>query len=92
MPGIQPIAAADVAAEVAGVAEAAPLNGIVNIGGPDKISFAEMARIVLAKQGPESGGPKSVIVDPQATYFGTAVGHDSLVTGDDGVLAATKFT
>jgi uncharacterized protein YbjT (DUF2867 family) len=89
---IQPIAADDVAAEVASVAEAPPLNGIVNIGGPDKISFAEMARIVLAKQGLESGGPTSVIVDPRATYFGTAVGQDSLVTGDDGVLAATKFT
>ncbi|CAN5834291.1 SDR family oxidoreductase [soil metagenome] len=84
---IQPIAADDVAAEVARIATAAPLNGVVNIGGPDKITFAEMARIVLAKQ----GDSKPVVVDPEATYFGTPVDDDSLVTGADGVLAPTPF-
>ena len=88
---IQPIAARDVAAEVAEVAAGTPLNGIVNIGGPDKISFADMARIVLAKQGSENGAAKAVIVDPAATYFGTVVDDDSLVTGDDAKLTATKF-
>jgi uncharacterized protein YbjT (DUF2867 family) len=88
---IQPIAAHDVAAELAEVAGGTPLNGILNIGGPDKISFAEMARKVLAKQGPEGGGDKTVVVDPAATYFGTAVDDDSLVTGDDAKLTATKF-
>jgi uncharacterized protein YbjT (DUF2867 family) len=84
---IQPIAADDVAAEVADVAAGTPLNGIVNIGGPDKISFAEMARVVLAKQGDDT----PVVVDPQATYFGTRVDDNSLVTGDGGKLAATPF-
>ena len=88
---IQPIAARDVAAALAEVAAGTPLNGILNIGGPDKISFAEMARTVLAKQGPENGGDRAVIVDPAATYFGTAVDDDSLVTGDDAKLSATKF-
>jgi uncharacterized protein YbjT (DUF2867 family) len=73
---IQPIAADDVAAEVARVAVAAPINGIVNIGGPEKISFADLARVVLAKQGAD----KAVVVDPQATYFGTPVDQTSLVT------------
>ena len=50
-----------------------------------------MARIVLAKQGSENGAAKAVIVDPAATYFGTAVDDDSLVTGDDAKLTATKF-
>jgi len=49
------------------VTVAVPLNGVVNIGGPDKISFADLARTVLAKQGTD----KSVVVDPHATYFGT---------------------
>lgn len=84
---IQLIAVGDVSAEVAKVAAAAPLNGIVNIGGPEKLSFADMARAVLAKQGDD----KPVVVDPQATYFGTAVDDNSLVTGDDGVLAKTRF-
>ena len=48
---IQPIAADDVAAEVTRVTVAVPRNGVVNIGGPEKISFADLARMVLAKQG-----------------------------------------
>lgn len=73
---IQPIAADDVAAEVARVAVAAPLDGVVNIGGPQKISFADLARRVLAEQGTD----KPVVVDPHATYFGTPVQQNSLVT------------
>jgi uncharacterized protein YbjT (DUF2867 family) len=84
---IQPIAAEDVAAEVAHVAEEAPLNGVVNIGGPDKVSFADLARAVLARQGSD----KAVVVDSQATYFGTPVSETSLVTGDGAVLGTVRF-
>lgn len=84
---IQLISVDDVAAEVAKVAQAAPLDGIVNIGGPDKLSFADMARAVLAAQ----GDGKRVVVDPQAKYFGTAVDDNSLVTGDDGILGETRW-
>lgn len=84
---IQPIAAADVSAEVARVAVAAPLNGVVDIGGPDKISFADMARSVLAKQGTD----RSVVVDPQATYFGTPLHQNSLVTADGALLGTVRF-
>ena len=75
---IQPIAADDVAADVARVAAAEPLNGIVNIGGPDKISFERMARDVLARRGDD----KTVVIDPQAGYFGTLLAEGSLVTPD----------
>jgi uncharacterized protein YbjT (DUF2867 family) len=86
---IQLIVSDDVAAEVARVAVGPPVGGIVNIGGPDKFSFADMAMAVLAKQ----GDGKTVVVDPRATYFGTPVDEQhSLVTGDDAVLAATRFT
>jgi uncharacterized protein YbjT (DUF2867 family) len=85
---IQPIAADDVAGEVAAAAVVSPVNGVIDIGGPDKISFAEMARRVLAKQGDDT----PVVVDPEATYFGTPVDGDSLVTGADGKLAGTPFT
>lgn len=84
---IQPIAAADVAAEVASVAVNAPVNGIVNVGGPDKMAFADLARMVLDSQGEE----RPIVVDPQATYFGSPVHDTSLVTGADGVLATTRF-
>jgi uncharacterized protein YbjT (DUF2867 family) len=73
---IQPIAAQDLAAEVARVAEGQPLGGIENIGGPEKISFEQLARDSLARQ----GEAKTVIVDPQAAYFGTPLSVNSLVT------------
>jgi uncharacterized protein YbjT (DUF2867 family) len=85
---IQPIAAADVAAEVVKAAVVAPVNGILDIGGPDKITFAELARLVLAGQGKDL----PVVVDPQATYFGAHVDETSLVTGAGAVLAPTPFT
>lgn len=75
---IQPIAADDVAADVARAAVAEPLNGIVNIGGPEKISFERMARDVLTRRGDD----KTVVIDPDAKYFGTALAERSLVTPD----------
>lgn len=73
---IQPIASDDLATEVARVAEGEPLGGIENIGGPEKISFEQMAREVLARH----GEAKTVVVDPQVNYFGTPLAKNSLVT------------
>ncbi|MGA7132494.1 MAG: NAD(P)H-binding protein [Mycobacterium sp.] len=84
---IQPIAAAEVAAEVARVAQAEPVNGVVNIGGPQKLRFADMANLVVTHR----GGTAPVIVDPSARYFGTLVSETSLVTGDDAVLADIRL-
>lgn len=84
---IQPIATADVSAVVARVAGEAPRNGVLNLGGPEKMSFADLARVVLAHQGAD----EAVVVDPAATYFGTAVDGTSLVTGEGAELAPTHF-
>lgn len=73
---VQPIATQGLADEVARVAEGEPLGGVENIGGPQKISFEQMAREVLARRG-ES---KAVVVDPEAAYFGTPLATNSLVT------------
>jgi uncharacterized protein YbjT (DUF2867 family) len=75
---IQPIAADDVASAVARAAVSQPLGGTVDIGGPEKISFEELARRVLARQGDD----KAIVVDPQAQYFGTPLARNSLVTAD----------
>jgi uncharacterized protein YbjT (DUF2867 family) len=75
---IQPVAANDVARNVARAAAAEPLGGIVNIGGPDKISFERMASDVLARRGDD----KTVVVDPEVGYFGTLLAERSLVTPD----------
>jgi uncharacterized protein YbjT (DUF2867 family) len=75
---IQPIAADELAAEVARVATGEPLGGIENIGGPEKISFEQMARAALARR----GEVKTVVVDPQVCYFGTPLSKNSLCTDD----------
>lgn len=76
---IQPIPADRVASDVARAAVGGPLNGVVNIGGPQKIPFEQMARESLARQGDDT---KTVVVDPEATYFGTLLQRNSLVTPD----------
>ena len=76
---IQPIPADEVVAAVARAATAEPLNGIVNIGGPEKITFEQLARDALARKGDES---KTVVVDSAARYFGGALRMRSLVTPD----------
>ena len=75
-PGLfQPIAADDVAANVADVALASPRNGIVEIAGPDRAPFDKiMARYLEAV-----GDPRRVVRDPAARYFGGAVEERSLV-------------
>jgi uncharacterized protein YbjT (DUF2867 family) len=71
----QPIAADDVAAIVAEVALAAPRNGIVEIAGPERLSFNELvARYLQAV-----GDPREVVRDPEAPYWGGRVEEYSLV-------------
>ena len=76
---IQPIPADHVASAVARAAATKPVNGIVNIGGPRKITFEQMARDVLARKGDTA---KTVVVDPEARYFGAALSTGSLVTSE----------
>jgi uncharacterized protein YbjT (DUF2867 family) len=75
-PGLfQPIAAEDVAANVADVALAPPCNGIVEIAGPDRAPFNEfVARYLTAV-----GDSREVVRDPEARYFGGRVEELSLV-------------
>lgn len=84
---IQPIAGADVAAEVARAAQAAPVDGIVNIGGPDKLTFAGLAKLALAHRGESL----PIVVDPAAVYFGTKVGDTGLVTSGDAIISDLRL-
>jgi uncharacterized protein YbjT (DUF2867 family) len=73
---IQPVPAEQVASAVASAAVSAPVNGVVNVGGPEKISFERLARDVLERQGDTS---KRLIVDAEARYYGAPLQQDSLV-------------
>jgi hypothetical protein len=72
---------------VARVAAAAPVNGVLNIGGPEQLRFADLANLVVTHR----GGSTPVVVDASARYFGTRISEDSLVTGDDAVLGRVRF-
>ena len=71
----QPIAADDVAANVADVALAAPRNGIVEIAGPERAPFNE----IVARYLKAVGDPREVVGDPEARYWGGRVEERSLV-------------
>jgi uncharacterized protein YbjT (DUF2867 family) len=83
----QPMAAEDVASAVARVTMGPPLNGIVEIAGPEQFRFDELIRLGLSA----SKDPREVIADPQARYFGTELSERSLVPGDDAQLGETRF-
>jgi uncharacterized protein YbjT (DUF2867 family) len=83
----QPIAADDVAANVADVALTAPRNGIVEIAGPERAPFNEfVARYLKAV-----GDPRQVVSDPEAKYFGGRVEEHSLVPLGEARLGRIGF-
>jgi len=83
----QPIAADDVAKAVSRVAVSAPVNGIVEIAGPQQFRFDEFIRLGLRA----SQDPRVVAADPQARYFGTELGERTLVPGADARLGDIRF-
>ncbi len=83
----QPIAADDVAANVADVAIAAPRNGIVEIAGPERAPFNE----IVARYLKAVGDPREVVGDPGARYFGGLVEERSLVPLGEARLGRIGF-
>ena len=85
--GFQPLAADDVASIVSKVAIGAPLNGIVEVAGPEQFRFNEfISRGLSARQ-----DPREVIADPHARYFGAELSERSLVPNDGALLGETRF-
>jgi len=70
----QPIAADDVAARLAEVATGKPLNGTIDIAGPEKAPFNEF----IARRLKASGDTRTVIGDPKAPYYGGPIDDTSL--------------
>jgi uncharacterized protein YbjT (DUF2867 family) len=83
----QPMAAEDVASAVSTVAMASPLNGILDVGGPEQFRFDELIRLGLSAR----NDPREVIADPHARYFGTELDEFSLVPGDGALLGEIRF-
>jgi uncharacterized protein YbjT (DUF2867 family) len=83
----QPIAAADVANAVCRIAVGAPLNGVVEVAGPQQFRFDDCIRLGLSAR----HDPREVVADPHAHYFGAELGERMLVPGADARLGEIRF-
>jgi uncharacterized protein YbjT (DUF2867 family) len=84
---VQPEAADDVAAALAVAAVGAPVNGTVELAGPERVRLDELTRRVLSA----NGDARRVTADGRARYFGATLDDRSLVPGDDARIAPTRF-
>jgi uncharacterized protein YbjT (DUF2867 family) len=84
---MQPIAADDVAAVMADVALAQPLNGTFDLAGPEPIRQDDFVRRFLNA----TGDARTVITDPKALYYGIPVNDQSLTPGDHPRLGSTRL-
>lgn len=84
---VQPIASDDVAAAMVDAALGAPVNGIVEIAGPEKVSLSALVARYLAK----AGDPRAVVPDVHALYFGAQLNDESLVPGPNPRIGKIDF-
>jgi uncharacterized protein YbjT (DUF2867 family) len=84
---IQPMAADDVASAVGRVATGTPVNGVVEIGGPEQFRLDELVRRGLAAR----KDPREVVADPHARYYGVELSERTLLPGDGARLGETRF-
>ena len=84
---MQPMASDDVAAAVAEVALGQPVNGMIEIAGPDQIRQDELVRQYLSA----TGDPRKLVTDDKAGYFGIEVNDQSLVPGSNPRLGSMHF-
>ncbi|MEV6177213.1 SDR family oxidoreductase [Streptomyces sp. NPDC052016] len=84
---IQPIHSDDVAAAVGRTAVGAPVNGVVEIAGPDVFQLDEIIRKGLA----DKNDPRTVVTDPHAPYSGAQLQETTLLPGPDADIAKTRF-
>lgn len=83
----QPEAADDVAATLADVAERPPVNGTVELGGPERFRLDELVRHYLSVK----KDPRRVVTDVKAPYYGIQVEERALIPGDNARIGATRF-
>ena len=83
----QPIFSDDLAANVAKIAVAKPLNRTIEVAGPDALPFDEVVRQYLVAH----HDSRTVVRDEQARYFGTTLEKRSLIPGENALLGSCHF-
>jgi uncharacterized protein YbjT (DUF2867 family) len=84
---IQPMAADDVADAVARIVVGAPVNGTVEVAGPQQFRFDELIRQALGAR----NDPREIVVDPHARYFGAELSERALVPAGDARLGEIRL-
>ncbi len=83
----QPIGSDDVADAMADATLGMPLNGTIEVGGPEKIPLDELVREFLTA----TDDPREIVTDVHARYFGVELNDKSLTTDAGARLGATRF-
>jgi uncharacterized protein YbjT (DUF2867 family) len=84
---VQPVVSDDVAAALADVAVEEPLNGTIELAGPEPIRLDELVRRFLSA----TRDARKVTTDVHALYFGTELNDQSLTPGDNARIGPTRF-
>jgi uncharacterized protein YbjT (DUF2867 family) len=84
---VQPISADDVASAVGRISVGSPVNGIVEVAGPEQYRLDELIRENLSAR----HDPRQVVADPDARYFGAKLTETSLMPGAEAQLAETRL-
>jgi uncharacterized protein YbjT (DUF2867 family) len=83
----QPIAADDVAQAVARISAGSPVNGTVEVAGPEQFRMDEFFQGVLATR----DDPRAVVTDPHASYYGAELDERTLLPRAGAVLGETRY-
>lgn len=84
---VQPIASDDVATAMVGYTLGAPLNGVVEIAGPERLRLSDLVQHYLSV----IGDGRQVVQDVHARYFGAELGDDTLVPGPHPWLGSLTY-
>lgn len=84
---MQPVASDDVATTLADVVAEEPLNGSIELAGPEPIRLDELVRLYFKA----TRDPRKVITDVHALYFGLELNDQSLIPGDNSRIGKTRF-
>ena len=81
------MAADDVVDAVERAAVNVPVNGIIEVAGPERFRLEELIRHDLIAR----NDPRQVVADPLAQYFGNRLAEEELLPGPFAELARTRF-
>ncbi|VTU16332.1 hypothetical protein RA8CHR_01242 [Variovorax sp. RA8] len=84
---MQPVASDDVASAVADYTRGSPVNGVVEIAGPERVRLCDLVRRFLAA----THDPRQVMEHAHARYFGAELKDDTLVPGDNPRIGMLDF-